>query len=108
MIKKNEKQALQRFKTLLLKQFGSHILGVRLFGSKARGDDRANSDIDVLVITRNDNWNIKKAIGRIATTILVEDGIYISVKVLGRPTFKRLTALKSPFLRSIAHEGMRL
>jgi predicted nucleotidyltransferase len=108
MIQKKEQVALKRFKTLLLEQFGSEVIGVRLFGSKARGDSNTDSDIDVLVVIRQDDWHMKEAIGKIATTILIEEGIYLSVKVMGRPTYQRLTALGSPFLLNIRREGVRL
>jgi predicted nucleotidyltransferase len=108
MIQKKEQMALKRFKTLLLEQFGKEIVGIRLFGSKARGDAHAHSDIDVLVVIREDDWHMKEAIGKIATTILIDEGIYLSVKVMGRQTYQRLMALKSPFLINIRREGVRL
>ena len=108
MLKKREQRALRRFKELLLNQFKDEVVGIRLFGSKARGDARADSDIDVLVITTRDDWHIKEAIGKIATTILLDEEVYLSVKVLGKPTYERLRILKSSFLRNVIREGIRL
>ena len=108
MLKKKEERALRRFKELLFNRFRDEVVGIRLFGSKARGDARADSDIDVLVITRNDDWHLKESIGKIATTILLDEEVYLSVKVLGKPTYERLKVLKSPFLRNVMREGIRL
>lgn len=108
MLPKQEEKALRQFKESLLEQFGNEIVGIRLFGSKARGDARLDSDIDVLVITRQDDWHIKEGIGKIATRILLDEGVYLSIKVLGKPTYQRLMVLKSPFLRNISREGVRV
>ena len=51
----NELQALTALHRVLVEQFGGLIQEVVLFGSKARGDDRAGSDIDVLVVVRSDD-----------------------------------------------------
>ena len=72
MLPKRKEKALRRFKELLLEQFENEIVGIRLFGSKARGDARFDSDIDVLVITRRDDWQLKEAIGKVVTSILLE------------------------------------
>lgn len=47
-----ERQALERFVELLQKQLNDDLLAVWLYGSRARGERREGSDIDVLVITR--------------------------------------------------------
>lgn len=41
---------LQEIKSRLAKAYGPHLRGVVLYGSVARGDDRPDSDIDVLVL----------------------------------------------------------
>ena len=45
-----DRLAIQRAAAILREQFD--VERVILFGSKARGDDRADSDIDLLVLTR--------------------------------------------------------
>lgn len=108
MLTQKEEQSLKRFKAILKDRFGSEIKSVFLFGSKARGDSHRDSDIDVLVITRHETWELKEDIGRIATKILLADAVYLSVKVFGDRTFRRLKRLRSPFLRNIAKEGILL
>ena len=105
MISKKEQRALTRFKEILTQKFGSRITHLRLFGSKARGDDRPDSDIDVLVVTQEDDWKLKEEIGKVATFILLEEGVYLSLKVFGEKSYDRLTRLASPFLKNIAREG---
>ena len=53
-----------------------------LFGSVARGEDTEDSDIDILIITKNDEdeVNIEDDIDDKAWDILLETGEHLSVK----------------------------
>ncbi len=44
------KALLQEIKSRLAQAYGPHVRGVVLYGSVARGDDRPDSDIDVMVL----------------------------------------------------------
>ncbi len=48
------KETLERLVARLADRFGDHILEIRLFGSRARGDPRPGSDVDLLIVLRND------------------------------------------------------
>lgn len=106
MLTGREQQTLRRFKGILLERFGDEIAEVRLFGSKARGDAGPESDLDVLVVTRRDDWRLKEQIGQVATTILLEEGVYLSLKVFGQPFYRRLVTLQTPFIKSVLQDGI--
>ena len=86
-----ERQVLRRFKEILTDVLKDRAVVVRLFGSKARGDDREDSDLDVLVIVSGDAWQIADEVYKVATDLLLETGICLSPKVLSRRQFGRLT-----------------
>ncbi len=48
------REALERLVARLADRFGDRILEIRLFGSRARGDPRPGSDVDVLVVLRDE------------------------------------------------------
>ncbi len=48
------REALERLLAQLVQQFRDHLLEIRLFGSRARGDARPGSDVDVLVVVRDE------------------------------------------------------
>ena len=52
VLDENEQQALGEYRDFLLRRFPQQVERLILFGSKARGDSVASSDIDVLVILR--------------------------------------------------------
>lgn len=52
VLNENEQRALSEYKDFLLRRFPEQVEQLILFGSKARGDSVADSDIDVLVVLR--------------------------------------------------------
>jgi len=82
--------ALKRFKEAVTKALGNELVELTLFGSKARGEAREDSDIDVLVITNSGNWRLRDVVYRIVNNILLDDDINISPKVIGKEDYKRL------------------
>ncbi len=100
-----EQKAVERFATALRERWGSEIISIHLFGSKARGDAGPESDIDLLVVTKRDDWRLKDEIGRVATEVLLTEGIYLSIKVLGGVLYQRLVSLEAPFIKNVLREG---
>jgi len=101
-----EQKAVERFAATLRERWGSEIIEIHLFGSKARGDAGPESDVDLLVVTQRNDWKLKDEIGRVATKILLTEGIYLSIKVLGEALYQRLVSLEAPFVRNVLREGV--
>ena len=100
-----EQKAVEHFAATLRERWGSEIIEIHLFGSKARGDAGLESDVDLLVVTERGDWKLKEEIGRVATEILLTEGIYLSIKVLGKPLYQRLVSLEAPFIKNVLREG---
>ncbi|MBI1952538.1 MAG: nucleotidyltransferase domain-containing protein [Candidatus Omnitrophica bacterium] len=101
-----EQRAVERFATTLRERWGNEVLEIHLFGSKARGDAGPESDVDLLIVTERNDWKLKDEIGRVATRILLSEGIYLSIKVLGKTLYQRLVTLEAPFIKNVLREGV--
>ena len=99
---------LKKFKKEILQQFGNEIMDIILFGSQARGDAHKDSDIDVLVITKSNDWHLGDQIGEVAYNILLETGTYISTKVISEQQYIYLNQIHAPFIDNVGKEGFSL
>ena len=107
-ITKPEQKALKEFKSLLEESLPEEIVLMKLFGSKARGDARKDSDIDVLVVTKSDDWRMCNVVYGIVTDILLEEEICISPKVISKSHYDYLVNLEAPFIKNVNREGVAL
>lgn len=105
-IQKKEQTAISMFRQALDEQLGEAIHKVVLFGSKARGDDRAESDIDLLILCNTDDWHIANTVYAIATDVLLATGVALSPKVLAREEYRRMERNSMPFVSNVVREGV--
>jgi predicted nucleotidyltransferase len=84
----------------------SEIVKIILFGSVARGEDNIDSDIDILIITKNMNDKIKieDDIYSKVFNILLNTNEYLSVKMRSINHYENHKDF--PFYENIANEGI--
>ena len=94
---------LARFRAALDKVYGARLERVVLFGSRARGDARPDSDYDVAVfLTDPDSfWTESGRLAEIGTDILFDTGAVINAL----PFDGRLAGAGDPLMREIEREG---
>ena len=70
---------LTRFRAAVDRVYGNRVERVVLFGSRARGDARPDSDCDVAVFLKDlaDRWDEVDRIADIATDIMDETGEFV-------------------------------
>lgn len=107
-LKAKDSRALEEFVTRVRRELGEQVAGIRLFGSKARGDDTGESDIDVLVVTTEESVSLEDIVVDIAFDVNVKHDVYISPRVVGRAILDDPVWKITPFLRAIAREGIPL
>ena len=84
------------------------IRAVYLFGSRARGDARADSDYDLLIVTDKKDPLLKDRIYDVATDVSLQAHQDLSLKVFPSEEFERLKAIPSRFIRQVLKEGIKL
>ena len=97
---------LRRFRDAVAALYGERLDRIVLFGSRARGDARADSDYDIAVFLRGpfDWWAEVQRLSEIGNGLLRETGTVISPKPFGADEFDRRTLL----MREIRREGIQL
>lgn len=104
-----DRAALADFATRLRRQFNhDNIQHVWLFGSKIRGDAQPDSDIDLLIVVRDYDWALEKAITRVAVEIDLANDVVLSDHIVNAERFAQMAARNEPLYRSISREGVDL
>ena len=97
---------LARFRAALQDIYGNQIERVVLFGSRARGDARHDSDYDVAVFLKEPGelWDELGTLSHITTAILNDTGAVISAKPFPAGAWRA----RSPLMREIRTDGVDL
>lgn len=103
-ITKKESAAIAEYKWLLLKSFSNKVRKLLLFGSKARGTSRRDSDVDLLVVVTKNSKHIRKEIVGLTHEPIVHFGVWLSPITIEEKELKHW----SPFLQHIKEEGVTL
>jgi hypothetical protein len=104
------RSALRELDLKLRERFGRKYLKLILFGSRARGDNGADSDADVAVVLRGritDRWALKRLIIQDTYPILLETGLYIQAWPLEEGELDDPDESSNPpLLRNVVRDGI--
>lgn len=103
-----EKEALFTFIRKLKEQFGKEVVRIILFGSRAKGEGFEESDLDVAVLLKEENFRIRKEIYNLASDIFLEHDIDISPFVMSEEKFDWLKDIERGIALEIEKEGILL
>ncbi len=99
---------MRRYRRALHERFADRLREVRLFGSYARGEARADSDVDLLVLIDDLTW--REAIEAIDLGTEEEYGSGVLLAPIPRSTadFERSRAMETGFARDVERDGVVL
>ncbi len=97
---------LARFKAAVLDAFGGRVTRVLLFGSRARGDARADSDYDVAVFMDlpADLLNDRLRLADIGFDVMLETGQIVNTMLLATSEWSDRT----PLMHEIRADGVQI
>jgi UTP:GlnB (protein PII) uridylyltransferase len=100
-----ERRIVDRFKSALQEQLG--VSKLVLFGSRARGDAEAFSDMDVLVVIEGDtDDHVRDFVSNCAWEAGFEDGIVVVPIVMSKREWELESFRRSLLGKAVAQEGL--
>lgn len=104
----DEKAAVGEYLKELGEKYGKMFEAAILFGSKARGDADKESDIDLLIVVKNEDWSLQEEIALEAFEPMLEHDVIISPLVMGSKRFLWHKTHRAPLYRNLEAEGIEL
>jgi len=83
----------------LKEKLGDNIVSIRLFGSKARGDFREGSDIDIFILVKKKTLKVRDVITEIEVNYDIDYNLPISTVLYSLFEYKKNKELGSFFLK---------
>ena len=91
-----------------MQEHGRVLISLTLFGSKARGDDTSDSDIDVLVLVNADDWHIRYEIRILGSRLSLNHEVLFNLYVLTEERWAWMQGINHPLYRQILQDGIPL
>jgi len=101
-------KTIARLKERLVEELRDRIESIVLYGSVAKNEAHEDSDIDILVVTRDDDRKLYDRISKIRTRIDLDSNTLTALVHMSRDELERYVKLGSPFMESVLKEGVIL
>ena len=100
--------ALTEYVETVVNACGDELVAIILYGSQARGDAVAESDIDLFLIVRHDSYTLRGTLADLAWQIQFVHNVVISDIVRTLDEFRQMQKWRFPYFQNIEREGVLL
>ena len=102
----DEQSWLDAYCQLLKEQYPSIVTRMVIYGSKARGDDHPDSDLDVLLIVKNEAAHLKRQLRRHGYELAATSDAVPSILAYTQDEWESRKKSGSPFQQAIERDAV--
>ncbi|MBL7063020.1 MAG: nucleotidyltransferase domain-containing protein [Anaerolineae bacterium] len=103
-----ERRAIEAFLKRVRRAYPQRVKQMRLFGSKARGDSNADSDIDILLVVDEEDWRFRHAISNVAADVSLAYDVLVEPRVIGQARWDEMRRHRFALYENVQAEGVGL
>jgi predicted nucleotidyltransferase len=103
-----EKAGLNALLEALREKHSDQLQQVILFGSKARNDSHPDSDVDLLVLVKDETWALRYAIWKLAARIELQYDLLFNIQVISVERWQAMSRADFSLCQNVAREGIAL
>jgi predicted nucleotidyltransferase len=105
---KEEQAWLDAYREALKREHPGTVREILIYGSKARGQARAESDLDVLLIVKNDAAGLKRDLRWIGYLLAAKTDVLPSILAYTEEEWERRRRTGSTFRKAVERDGVRV
>ena len=102
----DEKVWLDEYRRALVEQRPGTVVRMLVYGSKARGDAREDSDIDVLLVLKDEAEALKRPLRHLGYDLAATSYAVPSIMAYTQAEWDRLKELRSAYREAIERDGV--
>lgn len=106
MLNPNERRAISELKAILLKKY--NLVELKLFGSKVKGVETKESDVDIFIVLEQYDWDIEKQIYELCFEIGLKYDVFLSPLLYSKEEIHDELIKATPFYQVVEKEGIAI
>ena len=91
-----------------IKLLRDKITSIYLFGSRAEGNFRPDSDYDLLIVVKKKERKFIDGLYEAVMNTLLRDGRLMSLKIFEEKQFEYLASIPTPFMERVIKGGVKI
>jgi len=102
-----EKKAVLQFTKQAIADYGDTIEHISLY-SAGRRNSRGFEEVEILILTTEDDDQFEDRILDVVADVVVDTGVYLTVRTFSREAFESFSAMKLPIVSQIRDTAVAL
>ena len=107
-LSQDQREAITRYLSILNQRYRGQISQVILYGSVARGESAAESDIDLLIVTADGDRELRDEISMACYDIILQTDVILSPLVMDEETYAWHEKYGDPLYNNVRRDGIDL